>query len=84
MNAIDLVYFAIILMVGVSIFYSIESSINPSIPTNSTPNNGLYAKAAAGNATTGAYSGLQTLSSAPVILAAVIILGIVGMLMGKR
>jgi hypothetical protein len=83
MNAIDLVYFAVVLIVGLVVFSNIDTGISPSIPTNSTPNNGLYAKAAQGNATFQTYQGLQTLSSAPVILAAVVILGIVGMLMHR-
>lgn len=68
MNAIDLVYFAVVLIIGVSVFSNIDISTSESIPTNSTPNNGIYAKAAQGNMTNGTYQGLQTLTSAPVVI----------------
>ena len=72
MSAIDLVYFAIVVIVGLVIFAQVETSIT-----------GLSgaALAAKANVTANTYGGFQTISTGPTIIAAVVILGIVGMLM---
>jgi hypothetical protein len=79
LNALDLVYFGILVIVGVSIFSTFDSSTTNMIPASATS-----ARAAAGNVSYNSYQGFSTISSAPVILAAVVILGIVGMLMSRR
>jgi hypothetical protein len=74
MSAIDLVYFAVVVIVGVVIFAQVDASIT-----------GLTgaASAAKANVTANTYGGFQTISTGPTIIAAVVILGIVGMLMFK-
>ena len=72
MSAIDLVYFAIVVIVGLVIYQQVDSSIT-----------GLSgaALAAKNNVSANTYGGFQTISTGPTIIAAVVILGIVGMLM---
>jgi hypothetical protein len=77
MTAIDLVYFAIVVIIGVAIFSGVDTSIG--VSGWSTP-----AAAAKQNVSANVYSGFQTISSGPVIIAAVVILGIVGMLMFRH
>jgi hypothetical protein len=72
MSAIDLVYFAIVVIVGLVIFTQVETSIT------GLSGAGLAAK---NNVTANTYGGFQTISTGPTIIAAVVILGIVGMLM---
>jgi len=79
MSAIDLVYFAIIVIVGIQIFASFDTVATAVIPASSTS-----AVAAHANVTANSYGGFQTISTGPTIIAAVIILGIVGMLMSRR
>jgi predicted ABC-type sugar transport system permease subunit len=78
MTAIDLVYFAVVVIVGVSIFQSFDST------TQTLTSSSTVARLAAGNVSANTYSGFQTISSGPVIIAAVVILGIVGMLMMRK
>lgn len=61
MNAIDLVYFAIIVIIGVTIFYNVDSSI-------STAGMSAGALSAKNNVSINTYQGFQTISSAPVII----------------
>jgi len=75
MSAIDLVYFAIVVIVGIVIFAQVDSSIT------GLTGAGLAAK---GNVSANTYGGFQTVSTGPTIIAAVVILGIVGMLMSRR
>lgn len=77
MSAIDLVYFAIIVIIGLTIFTQVDTSISTSGWT-------AGATAAKGNVTANTYGGFQTISSAPTIIAAVVILGIVSMLMYRK
>jgi fumarate reductase subunit C len=77
MTAIDLVYFAIIVIIGVSIF----SGIDQSITTTGMTAAGAAAK---GNVSANTYAGFQTIASAPVVIAAVVIIGIVSMLMARK
>lgn len=75
MSAIDLVYFAIVVIVGIVIFAQVDSSIT------GLTGAGLAAKS---NVSANTYGGFQTVSTGPTIIAAVVILGIVGMLMSRR
>jgi hypothetical protein len=77
MTAIDLVYFAIVVMVGVAIFAQVDSSV-------STTGMTAPAAAAKNNVSLNTYGGFQTISSGPTIIAAVVILGIVGFLMMRH
>lgn len=77
LNAIDLVYMAIVLIVGLGIYAGIDT-------TYSTSGWGAPALAAKGNTSAGVYGGFLTLANAPQIMAAVIILGIVGFLVMRK
>ena len=79
MTAVDLVYFAIVVIVGLSIYASFASTATTIMGSSTTA-----AKAAAGNVSKNTYGGFQTISTGPTIIAAVIILGIVGMLMFRK
>ena len=82
LSAVDLVYFAIVVIVGLVIFQNFSAT--SIIPASSTTASALAAKAASGNISANAYSGFQTISSGPTIIAAVVILGIVGLLMARK
>lgn len=77
MTAIDLVYFAIVVIIGVAIFSQVDGSI-------STAGMSTAGAAAKNNVSLNTYGGFQTISSGPTIIAAVVILGIVGYLMMRR
>ena len=77
MSAIDLVYFAIVVIIGVGIFSQVDSSISTTGWTTG-------AVAAKGNISANTYGGFQTISSGPTIIAAVVILGIVALLMYRK
>lgn len=77
MSAIDLVYVAVILIIGVGIFSQIDSSI-------STTGWSTAALAAKGNTTANTFGGFQTASVAPTVIGAVIVLGVVGLLVARR
>lgn len=78
MSAIDLVYFAVLVIVGLSVFSQVDTSTTSLVSASTT------AVAAKGNLTANTYGGFQTISSGPTIIAAVVILGIVAMLMYKK
>lgn len=80
MSAVDLVYFAIIVIVGIQVFSGFSTVADTVTVSSSTA---AYA-ASKGNVTANTYGGFQTISTGPTIIAAVIILGIVGMLMSRR
>lgn len=77
MTAIDLVYFAIMLIVCVAVFESFSTSAG-NVATNTA------ATAARKNVSLNTEAGFQILSSGPTIIAAVVILGIVGYLMMRK
>jgi len=79
MSAIDLVYFAIVVIIGVSIYSSFDSVATSSLAAATTT-----ARAVGANVSANTYGGFQTISSGPTIIAAVVILGIVGMLMFRK
>jgi hypothetical protein len=72
-----LVSFALIVIVGTIIFSSFDSSSSAIVT-------GTQASASLANITTQTYSGVQIISIAPVILSAVLILGIVSLLSRAR
>ena len=78
LTAVDLVYFAVLVIVGLSIFSNFDTSTTAILASSSTT-----ARAAAGNVSSNAYGGFQTIASGPTIIAAVVILGIVGLLMRR-
>ena len=73
MNPMTLVSFAVVLALGVTIFYQID----PGVSTSGLSGASLAARQ---NVTANTYGGFQTLSVSPTVIAAVIVLGIVGML----
>jgi hypothetical protein len=77
MTAIDLVYFAFLVIVSLVVFNSYDTAnANLSMTT--------VAKAARNNVSLNTYGGFQTISSGPTIIAAVVILGIVAFLMYRH
>jgi len=72
-----LVVFAVLLMVLIKVFSSVETSISLASSTSEA----AYAK---GNTSTNTWSSIQLSGVAPVIIGAVIILGIIGMLYSRR
>ena len=71
---VQLLVFAVIGIISILIFGQIDSTVS----TSSIPAAGGAARA---NFSANTYSGYQTLSVGPTVLAAVVILGIVGLLM---
>ena len=80
MSAVDLVYFAIVVIVGISIFSNVDTSLNSGVFASAT----TAAVAAKGNISANTYGGFQTISSGPTVIAAVVILGIVALLMYRK
>jgi hypothetical protein len=79
MSAIELVYFSIVVIIGLSIYSGFDTVATTTMASYTT-----VARAAAGNVSKNTWGGFQTISTGPTIIAAVVILGIVGMLMYKR
>lgn len=74
----DLVYVAVILLVGMQIFSQFGTTAD-NLTASST-----VARAAAGNVTANTYGGFQTASVTPTVIGAVIVLGIVGALLMRN
>ena len=77
MGVISLIIFAVMVIVGVTVYYSIDSSFSATTLTGA-------ASAAKGNVSANTYSAFNLVSVGPIIFGAVIILGIVGMLYLRR
>ena len=72
-----LIVFAVLLMVLIKVFGSVEGTINIASSTSEA----AYAK---GNASTNSWSAVQLSSVAPIIIGAVLVLSIIGMLYSRR
>ena len=77
LSPMTLVSFAVIMILGVTIFSNIDAGISSQGCTGAC-------LAARNNVSANTYGAWQTLSSAPVIIGAVIILGIVGIMGGRQ
>lgn len=77
MGVISLIIFAVMVIVGVVVYSSIDTSFSATSLTGG-------AAAARGNTSVNTYGAFQLVSVGPIIFGAVIILGIVGMLYMKR
>jgi len=79
MGPVQLLVFAVIGIISILIFGQIDATVS----TSAIPTAGQAARA---NFSANTYSGYQTLSVGPTVLAAVVVLGIVGLLlfMGRR
>lgn len=73
MGIITMIAVAVVIIVGVVVFSAIDTSFNTASLTAS-------AAASKGNVTANTYAGFNLVSVAPIILAAVVILGIVALL----
>ena len=62
LGPIDIVYFAVVLIVGVGIYASLNTSLLSTLGATTTPQ-----YAAASNVSANVYSGFQTIASAPTI-----------------
>ena len=79
LNPVYMIYFAVMLVVGLVIFNQVDTT-NKTLISSTTS----AAYAAASNVTSNTAGGFQTLSVSPTVIAAVIVLGIVGMLAVRR
>lgn len=76
MGVISLIVFAVMVIIGVIVYSSIDSSMGSSLTG--------AALAAKGNTTANTYSAFNLVAVGPIIFGAVIILGIVGLLYMRR
>lgn len=77
MGVISLIIFAVMVIVGVVVYSSIDTSFSATSLTGA-------AGAAKGNVSANTYGAFNLVSVGPIIFGAVIILGIVGMLYMRR
>jgi len=78
-GVMSIIVFSILVIVGVIMMNSVSNSTSTLIPSSSTTANMV-----AGNISANTYSAFQLTSVGPIVLGAVMILGIVGMLYLKR
>lgn len=84
LGPMDMVYFAVLLIVCVSIYATVSTSLTDGLIGPRTTMNTTAQYAAASNVSSGVFSGFQTLATTPTLIGAVVILGIVGVLMYRQ